>query len=248
MKPRLSGANHWLSRYLPWIVLAGWTLPTLLTQSELGSFVWTVVSCSLWTWLGVWPVLGNGSLLNRLAYAFLGLTAMVVVPSLAFGNGRWDEWRIEIARFATLAIVPSILLQQRGFRLRLAQGDTPCGPGKPQLFQFSLADLFVITAGVALYFSIDQMLRELGRERIITSIVALLETVVLLGALRAHLYWFTFAVSGLTTILTTVVLVYFGIDEWSNWNDCVYVHAITFLVLTLGVLFRWSGYRLERAA
>ncbi len=226
-----------------------------------------------WTWplcmayfsgmvcvLAIWLAIGKSPLWLRLPAAMLPGTAVgVVVFGLGYSEMPERERMIEIAVFTLLvpaASLPSFGLRSLGYRLVLPWNERegePTGDAKP--LQFSLRQLFALTAAVALYAFFAKLLAgndarfsdEAASEMLLfvhLSLSASGATWAALGRARAVARLLLIAV--ISGSLMLVLALSFGARESEALFGVVWLTLHPLVIGAALWLFREIGYRLVR--
>lgn len=256
---RLAGAAPWLAHVL-WFVAVLATLEYVERRDwgMLEAIPWVIglfVALAGWyAWSITWSILSSGPIGWRLAYLALGLAGSLACASSLIGwPSEPEQATLLVARLAIGWGVPMILVRRRGWQLARSPRPERAGfSATTPFWQFSIGDLLVLTAGLAIYLGLLLANRSHPWQEVLLEVLLLVSGT---GIILVGLSWRRFWVAAVASTLGTATLFLITVaavnpDALEQPKELllatiIFGPAVGLLLTAIG-LVRSCGYRLQR--
>jgi hypothetical protein len=188
----------------------------------------------------------------RLVYVVVGLVGLVAIVVWAIEPADTSsQFLLFVARINVGLVVPMVLVRRRGWRLYVLDPDASSARRVQHVWQFSIGDLLVLTAGSAIFFGL-MMARE---SHPVGEILAeCLMIVCPTGILLVGLSWRRFWQAAMAALVGTAALVVGAVclmnpETIERPRELIIMlivlgPAVVALLVAIGTI-RWFGYRLQ---
>jgi hypothetical protein len=265
-KPASPASSDWLAAAAPWHAHLLWLVPAVATVTYLNNRDWGMFEAIPWiialavamtgwyAWSIAWSVLSAGRIGGRLAYLAIGMGGMLGTLMATTGwPNEPDQFALVVGHLGVGWAVPMILVRRRGWQLARLPRPEPTGLAATTPFwQFSIGDLLVLTAGLAIYLGLLLANRSHPWQEVLLEVLLLVSgTGIVLVGLSWRRFWLAAVASTLgtaTLFLITVAAV--NPDALAQPAELqlavvVFGPAVVLLLAAIGIV-RSCGYRLQR--